>query len=112
MATRRPPVTAPQAGHSGEVPDELVVGALAAVWASDGVDLIDGKRRYAAARRAWEASERLDRRTSYKLLPARSPWRLTDPGADDRLARRGFTPDQIPWLRDVAATYPTERHRS
>lgn len=108
MTRHRTPPLAPMTSVAGTiVPPELIIGALADVWATEpgGVDLIEGKRRYNAARRAWQAAAGLDGPASFGLLPAKSPYRLTDSGGPSRLARYGFTPDQVPWLRDRAATY-------
>ncbi len=95
----------------GAVPPELLIGPLAEVWAEDGADLLDARRRYGIARRAREASTEVERPTSYALLPATAPWRLTDPGGTARLARIGVSADRLPELRAVTARVATHDHR-
>lgn len=96
----------------GVVPTELLIGACAEVWADDGADLLAGRRRYGVARLAWEAESGITRETSYRLLPAARPWRLSDPDGPARAARHGVTAAQVSTLRAAAVARVASDHRT
>ena len=100
MATLRhdEPEQAPRAAVT--VPPELAVGPLAEVWANGPHDLGTAYMRHGRARRAWERSEHVDIAAACALVPAAGPWSLAS--SPERLARLGFTPDDLPRLRRAA----------
>ncbi len=112
MATLRhdEPVEAPRSDVT--VPPELAVGALAEVWADGPHDLGTAFLRHSRARRAWEQREHLDTAAACALVPAGGPWSLDSPDAAERLARLGFTPDDLPRLRRAAGTHDTTHRRT
>ena len=66
------------------------------------------------ARRAWEVPEHLDVATSCALVPPSSPYSVTTAQGAQRLARHGYSPEDVTWLRVAAQqrandTDPTRR---
>lgn len=98
MPRRRPVVVESVAPRSGDVPPEILVGAVVGVW---GADLLDAHRGYVAGRRQWEAETGLSVAEGVALAPApRSPVDGEDAAA--RLARHGLDLDDVPALRRAA----------
>lgn len=106
---KRPPQ---RASGPVQAPAELLLGALAEVWAEHGHrhDLGGSFGRYQRALRDWETSEGL---TTAEMCAAvavpRSPWSVAThdsegraAAADDRLARAGVTRADLPRLRRAA----------
>ncbi len=98
---------------TGAVPPEVAVGACVEVWSDTGHphDLGSAFRRYGTARRQWEVANHLDVATSCALVPAGSPYSVTAPGGAERLAGRGFSPDDVTWLRVAAQQRITDTDR-
>lgn len=96
MPTRRAPVAAPL--PTGDVPPEILVGAVVGVW---GDDLLDAHRCYVAGRRHWQAEAGLSVAEGVALAPApRSP--VDGEAALSRLARHGLDEGDVPALRRAA----------
>jgi len=89
---------------TGAVPPELAVGSCVEVWSDTGHphDLGTASRRYGMARSAWEVTNRLDVATSCALVPASSPYSVSTARGAQRLARHGYSPDDVTWLRVAA----------
>lgn len=95
------------------VPPEFVVGPLAEVWSDSGRpdDLGSAFQRHARARRAWQEAAHLTTADACALAPVRGPWALASPDGPDRLARLGFTADDLPRLRRAAGLHDTNSPR-
>lgn len=93
MPRRRTPVAAPV--PTGDVPPEILVGAVVGVW---GDDLLAAWRGYSRGRRQWETEAGLTVGEACALVRApRSPVQGEDALA--RLARHGLGEGDVPALR-------------
>lgn len=120
MATLRAdePVEAPP--PTAAAPPELLVGALAEVWAEHAHphDLGGAHMRYGAALHAWQAAEHLTTAQMCELVNVpRSPWSLATydadgQDADARLALAGVTRTDLPALRRAAQERTTDSRRT
>lgn len=95
---------------TGAVPPQITVGSCAEVWSESGhpQDLGSAFRRYGMARRAWEVVSHLAVAASCALVPPSRPYSVADPGGTERLARHGFSPDDLTWLRVAARQRVTD----
>ncbi len=96
--------TAPTPQMTSAVPPEIACGSCVEIWGETGHpdDLGSAFRRYGMARRAWEVAEHLDVATSCALVRPSSPFSVAAPGGAERLASRGFSVDDVTWLRVAA----------
>jgi len=87
-----------------QVPDVLRLGALAEVWAehADPRDLGSAFARYQQALAAWARAEGLSVAEWSAATGPRSPWSLDRPQGAERLARLGYAPEDVTWLRVAA----------
>lgn len=108
--------TEPTPQMDSAVPPEIAVGSCVEIWSESGHphDLGTAFGRYGMARRAWEVVANLDVATSCALVPPSSPYSVTTPQGLQRLAARGYSPEDVTWLRIAAQqrandTDPTNR---
>lgn len=112
MPRRRDPEPVEQAPADVTVPPEFVLGPLAEVWGDGPGDLGTAYRRHSRARMTWERDAGLDTATACANAPVGGPWALDSPDGAERLARLGFTTDDLPRLRRAAGTHDTSPRRS
>lgn len=103
--------TAPIPTSTDTPPAELLVGALAEVWAPG--DLLAARRRWNDARTEWLRARGLDVATGCRVIPAGGPWSLAEMQGDgraawseSRLTRAGVTLADLPDLARAAEQYP------